>query len=417
MAEQRSLSPALWRVLVLLSLSLCINYIDRGNLSIAAPMLKEELHLSASQLGFLLSAFFWTYSTCLILSGWLVDRLGVKWVFGLGFLLWSAATAFTGLVHGFITLFVMRLILGAGESAAYPSYSRILSRHFTEERRGLANAVIASGKSCGPAIGTFAGGMLMARFGWRPFFIVLGLLSLSWLAPWFKWAPRESEAMRFEDAASPSILEILEQRSAWGTCGGLFCLNYLSYFMITWLPYYLVHERHFSMDRMAWTIAIAYLWMALLAPVAGWVSDRWIAAGGTTTQVRKTVIGVGQIGTGVALAACVVAPTEAVIFLLCLAAACFGICDSAVWAITQTLAGPHASGKWTGVQNFMGNLSGIVAPAVAGIVVDRTGNFFWAFAITGAVAVLGSLSWVFVIGPLREVAWKQPEVPVAGTVG
>src|SRR5262249_48039026 len=146
--------------------------------SIAAPMLKEELGLTASQLGRLLAAFFWTYAFCLPLSGWLVDRFNVVWIFAGGFLLWSLATSVTGVVHGFVALFAVRLILGLGESTAYPSYSRILSRHFPEGRRGVANAVVACGKSCGPALGVFAGGMLMARFGWRPFFVVLGVGSL-----------------------------------------------------------------------------------------------------------------------------------------------------------------------------------------------------------------------------------------------
>src|SRR5665647_2305820 len=118
---QTNASGALWLVL-----SVSINYIDRGNLSIAAPLLKDELGISATQLGSLLSAFFWTYSTFQIVSGWLVDRLNVTWVLAVGFLLWSAATAATGLAHGFAMLFVLRLVLGIGESVAYPCYSKIL---------------------------------------------------------------------------------------------------------------------------------------------------------------------------------------------------------------------------------------------------------------------------------------------------
>jgi MFS transporter, ACS family, D-galactonate transporter len=115
-------------VLAFLALSVFINYIDRGNLSIAAPMLKDELGMSASQLGVLLSSFFWTYSLFLILSGWLVDRLNVSWVMAIGFFLWSAATSATGFLHGFTALLVARLILGMGESVAYPAYSKILTK-------------------------------------------------------------------------------------------------------------------------------------------------------------------------------------------------------------------------------------------------------------------------------------------------
>jgi MFS transporter, ACS family, D-galactonate transporter len=142
-------SGALWRVLVLLVLSVAINYIDRGNLSIAAPLLKDGLGISASELGVLLSAFFWTYAAFQIVSGWLVDRFDVNWVLAGGFFLWSVATAATGLVQGFASLVVLRLLLGMGESVAYPCYSKILAGHFAEHQRGLANALIDAGASAG----------------------------------------------------------------------------------------------------------------------------------------------------------------------------------------------------------------------------------------------------------------------------
>jgi ACS family D-galactonate transporter-like MFS transporter len=183
--QPRSHTPS--RVLALLAFSVFINYVDRGNLSIAAPMLKDELGLSASQLGILLSSFYWTYGFFQILAGWLVDRLNVNWVMAIGFFLWSAATSATGFVHGFTALLVVRLILGIGESVAYPSYSKILAKYFPESQRGFANSLIASGLASGPAFGMLLGGMLMARFGWRSFFIVVGLTSLVWLLPWFRW--------------------------------------------------------------------------------------------------------------------------------------------------------------------------------------------------------------------------------------
>jgi MFS transporter, ACS family, D-galactonate transporter len=135
--ERKGLTGKLSAVLVLLGISVFINYVDRGNLSIAAPMLKDELGISASQLGVLLSAFFWTYACMQPVSGWLVDRLNVNWAIAGGFFLWSAATAGTGIVHTFAALFVVRLILGIGESAAYPSYSKIIALHFPKSIGGL----------------------------------------------------------------------------------------------------------------------------------------------------------------------------------------------------------------------------------------------------------------------------------------
>src|SRR5580704_9465924 len=134
--------PGMNRVLFLLALSVLINYIDRSNLSIAAPLLQDELHISNSQLGTLLAAFFWTYGLMQMPSGWLVDRFDVKWVFAAGFFVWSAATAVTGLLHGFVALLLIRVILGIGESVAFPSYSKILCTDFREARRGFGNAMI-----------------------------------------------------------------------------------------------------------------------------------------------------------------------------------------------------------------------------------------------------------------------------------
>jgi len=170
MPDQERPSSLLPRVCALLAVAVLINYIDRSNLSIAAPLSKDELRLSASQLGILLSSFFWTYTLFQIVSGWAVDRFDVNWVIAAGFVTWSLATTTTALVHGFAVLLVIRLILGIGESVAFPSYSKILARHCAECRRGLANALIMAGMMLGPALGTFGGGMLMARFGWRLFF-------------------------------------------------------------------------------------------------------------------------------------------------------------------------------------------------------------------------------------------------------
>lgn len=395
------------RVLFLLALSVFINYLDRGNLSIAAPLLKNEFRLSATQLGILLSSFFWTYSLFLPVSGWLVDRFDVKWVLAGGFFLWSAATAATGAVNTFDTLLLVRLALGAGESVSYPACSTILSRYLPEHKRGFANASIVAGMAMGPAFGMLAGGILMSRFDWRPIFLVVGLISLLWLLPWLRWMPKNYRGSPSHPRLSaPGILQILEQRSAWGTCAGLFCMNYLLYFLLTWLPYYLVRERHFPLAAMAKIAGLAYFMMAIAATSAGWASDRCITSGKTPTLVRKTFLVVGQVGSGLFLAACVISGPVLSVLCLLFAAGFWGISASNTWAVTQTLAGPQAAGKWTGLQNFLGNLAGWIAPVMTGLVVDKTGRFFWAFIITAVIALLGSLSWIFIVGTLRQVDWS-----------
>ncbi|PYT74543.1 MAG: MFS transporter [Acidobacteria bacterium] len=407
----RAPSQTMRRVLILLALSAFINFVDRGNLSAAAPLLKTELALSDFRLGILLAAFFWSYAFFQMFSGWLVDRLDVKWMLAGGFFLWSVATAATGLAGGFALLLAARLVLGVGESVVYPSYSKILARYFPEEQRGLANSIIITGFYAGPAFGLFFGGILMGRYGWRSFFLLLGLISLLWLLPWFQCMPRERDkhanAGNPHDSDTPGIFEILKLRSAWGTCAALACLDYLSYFLLTWMPTYLVRGRNFSMDQMAATMGAAYVLCAVVAATCGWLSDRWIIAGATPTLVRKGFTSVGMAGAAIFVMPCVLAGPRLATVMVILVATSLGACSSNVWAITQTLAGPRAAGRWTGIENFVGNLGGAVAPALTGFVLGRTGHYFWAFTITAAVSLLGALSWAFWIGRVEPVVWAS----------
>jgi ACS family D-galactonate transporter-like MFS transporter len=406
--QPSALSRTLIGVLVLLWLSVFLNYIDRSNLSIAAPQLKGELGLSATQLGVLLSAFFWTYACLQIPAGWLVDHLEVKWVFAGGFFIWSTATAVTGVLHSFAALLAVRVILGVGESVAYPSYSKIIANHFPVARRGFANSIVASGLCFGPSFGLLFGGTLMGRFGWRPFFVTLGLVSLLWLAPWSLWMPRANAAAHRGEGAGPEFKEIVLRRAWVATALGLFSHNYVNYFLLTWLPFYLVRERGFSMDEMAYVGGAVMLIAALSAITSGKLSDRWIRAGATTTRVRRGFMVAGGLSLGVFIMAAVVAPRGASVGLLMLAGVGFGMASSNVWAITQTLAGPQAAGRWAGSQNFVGNLSGAIGPALTGLLVDRTGHFFWPFLIAGGMAWTGAAIWNFLIGPIEPVEWKAP---------
>jgi MFS transporter, ACS family, D-galactonate transporter len=401
---------AMLPLLILLALSAFINFVDRGNLSAAAPLLKTELSLSDPQLGILLAAFFWSYAFFQIASGWLVDHLDVKWMLAGGFFVWSVATAATGLAGSFVLLLAARLVLGVGESVVYPSYSKILARYFPEDQRGIANSIIITGFYAGPAFGLFFGGILMGKYGWRSFFLVLGLLSLLWLLPWLRWMPSdrdETSLVNNSREEAPGILEILKLRSAWGTCAALACLDYLSYFFLTWMPTYLVRGRNFSMDQMAAVMGAAYVVCAVVAATCGWLSDRWIAAGATPTVVRKGFTSVGMAGAALFLIPSVFAGPKLASAMLVLVAASLGVSSSNVWAITQTLAGPRAAGRWTGIENFVGNLGGAVAPVLTGFVLGRTGHYFWVFAITAAVSLLSALSWAFWIGPIEPVVWSS----------
>jgi len=398
--------PGMNRVLFLLGLSVLLNYIDRSNLSIAAPLLKSELGISNTQLGTLLSAFFWTYALMQIPAGWLVDRFDVKYVFAIGFFIWSGATAVTGVLHGFFALLLIRIVLGVGESVAFPSYSKVLGGHFREERRGFANALIISGLALGPAIGILIGGNVVDKFGWRPFFLALGLLGMLWLPPWAAWMPRRTVPKQLPASPLSGWLPLLEQRSAWGTALGQACVNYFLYFLLTWLPSYLVRGRHLSMQMMSIEGGLLFLMYAIAAAVCGKLSDRWILTGSSPTLVRKGSMAVGCTGLGIALVLTALASDRLLPWMLALSGTMLGIAACATWAIPQTLAGPAMVGRWTGLQNFIGNLGGAWAPLLTGFLVDHRG-FSWPFFITAGVAWMGALSWTFIIGPIEEVNWEH----------
>lgn len=398
-------------VLFLLAISVLINYIDRSNLSIAAPLLKDELRISASQLGTLLSAFFWTYALMQMPAGWLVDRFDVRWVFAIGFFVWSAATAVTGFLHGFAALLTIRVILGLGESVAFPSYSKVLGSHFKEQSRGFANSVLMTGLALGPAFGMLVGGSAVAKFGWRPFFIALGFLGFLWLPLWYAWRPPRPASCGKASPSAAGYLEILRERSAWGTCIGQSSINYFLYFLVTWLPFYLVRGRHFSLPQMARVGAFVFLMSAASAMSAGKLSDRWILAGASPTAVRKGFMALGHVGIGITLVSAVLSQGRLFLFMLALTGIFLGISVCGSWAISQMLAGPRMVGRWVGVQNFVGNVGGAVAPALTGFLLDRTGSFQWPFFITATVAWIGAIGWYFVVGPLDQVDWGKYSKP------
>jgi ACS family D-galactonate transporter-like MFS transporter len=338
--ELRTFAPAL----VLLALCAVINYVDRGNLSIAAPLLKDQLRISASQLGILLSAFFWTYTAMPFFCGWLVESFDVNWVIAAGFLLWSLATAATGLVRGFAMLLAMRLMLGIGESVMMPACSKIFGFHLQEHQRGFANGLLQASWCFGPAVGTLGSGLLIARYGWRPVFIGIGLSSLAWLPAWIRWMPRAS-ATASSFLQPPAFTEILRRRSFWGGCAGHFSVNYLAYFMLTLLPLYLVHERQLSLQSMA-KIASAYYGIeALSAVTAGWLADLFIRKGYAPTLVRKAEMIAGQTIAGIALVACVLTSSPWYLSWLIPLGIGSGTARAGPLTFAQSLAGPHATGK------------------------------------------------------------------------
>ena len=409
-AQTPQSSAAQMRLLVLLVIAVFINYIDRGNLSVSAVEITKELGLNNSQMGDLFSAFFFTYAFSLLLSGWLIDRFDVRMVFGIGFLVWSLATAATGLANSFIVLVLFRFLLGFGESVAYPAFSKIIAANYAEDQRGKANAFIDAGSKFGPALGNLVGGLIVASFGWRSLFLILGFGALIWLPFWMMWAPRSQAltAAEKKNTYIPSMMEILGKRSVWGTFFGLFSINYAWYFMVTWFPTYLIKQRHFTTERMAVLGSLPFLMIGIAAMIAGWWADRLIGQGGSPTKIRKRFLVTGMLANILLLPASMVESDLLSMSLFLFACFAFGFTTANHWAVTQTMAGAAAAGKWTGMQNAFGNLAGVIAPKLTGMIVDQTGSFFWAFVAVAIMAFLGALSFAFIIEEIKPIQWGKP---------
>jgi MFS family permease len=391
----------------LLTLALFIQYIDRGNIATAAPLIQNELHLSAAQIGLLVSAFYWVYVPGQPLTGWLAHRINAYRTLAIGLALWSLATIGTAFAGGFVALLALRFLLGLGESAFFPCSSRLLAQHLPAGRLGTFNGLIAIGLSLGPAVGTLVGGHVMALSGWRASFLIFGGLSLLWLAPWRQATrPLERADKEGPKAPSPSFWQVVRRREAWGAMTGQFFGNYGFYFVISWMPLYLVKQRGFSVGEMANVLAIVYAVQAASNLATGWIDSRWIASGASVNLVRKTLIIASHVLSGVALIFGALDNTVVVIACLLVASVGFGIGTPAIFAIGQTLAGPNAAGKWMGFQNGFANVAGIVGPVITGLIIDATHSYTLTFVTAGAATLAGVLCWGVIIPKVRPLDWS-----------
>lgn len=393
-------------ILALLALATFINYVDRGNLATAAPLIKSELTLSNSEYGLLVSAFFWVYAPGQILAAWLVQRINGYRTLAIGLTLWSAATIACGFATGFASLLVFRVLLGIGESAGVPASSHLLAQHLAPERLGNANAFVLAGSYLGPAVGTFAGGLFIAYAGWRTLFIVFGAISSLWLAPWLISTRRLAAKADVADTGPP-FRELLTKRQLWGASIGHFCSNYPFYLVLSWLPLYLVRSQGFSIASMARLGGAVYGMSAVVCLCAGWIADRWISRGAALNRVRLSMICVSQVIWALCMMACGLGDSSLAVAGLLMSSTAAGLSGFNVYAIGQTLAGPKAAGKWIGIQNAIGNLAGIVAPIITGVLIDWTGKYTLGFLVAGLVALIGACSWIFLVRRVEPMAWSQ----------
>ena len=400
----------------LMAASLFINYVDRGNLATGATRIRADLHLSATAYGTLAAGFYFAYALCQLPAGALSDRFGGKLVLGGGALLWSVSTLLTGFVDSVFGLFVLRLMLGMGESVAFTTTSKIIAGNVPRAQIGLANGVIGFGYMVGPAAGTLIGGLLMARWGWRTTFIAVGAISLLWLVPWSR--VRIIDAMPRQGAGKSAIGlgRIVRQRALWGASLGHFAGNWNWYFILGYLPMYLEMQRGYSMAQMASVVSGAYLVNALAALAAGWAFDRAIVRGWSPSITLKLPLAAAHVAGLVCMLAMPVMPIRACIALLFVYEIFLGLSSPAYFMIPQIIAGPSAAARWVGIQNMIGNLPGIIGVLFAGVLIDAgSGSYGTAFALAGLVNVLGLIGWIAILPKIAPIDWDGPDSPVPGT--
>ncbi len=386
-------------VVVMLAAVLFINYVDRGAVPTAAPLIQHDLHLTNEQLGRLFSAFFWVYALIQIPVGWLAERYGAHRVLAAGLVIWAAATMLTGATSSFAMLIAVRMMLGLGESAGFPCVSKLLASVVPVEGLGRANGIVALGYLVGPGIGIWAAGLLIDHFSWRGTFLIFGMLSLLWLAPWSAVKLPKLATAR-SDASTPTWGMVLKQKGLWGTSLGLFSSNYMWYFILSWLPAYLVNERGFSMHAMEYLGTAGYLINGLSALIMGWSIDRYVARRGSANVGYKLVMVVAHSGAVVCMLSMALGSQTTALAGMFAFQVLMGASSPGVYAMSQILAGPRASGRWVGIQNSIGNLPGAISPWVTGIIVDRTGHFTLAFIAAAVVSVLGIVGWIGMVPKL-----------------
>jgi MFS family permease len=388
---------------VLLGAAVFLNYVDRGAIGIAAPVMKKELGLSAEAYGIAFSAFFWVYAPVQLVTGWLCDRFSVYKLMAAGILLWAASTLLMGLVGGIASLLVLRIMLGVGESISFPGSSKIIARHVPVERRGIANAAVAMGIALGPAAGTLAGGLMVAHWGWRAMFVVFGLVTLIWVLPWTSLVRTLSVPSGEADERRVPVAAIIGQWPVWSMSIVHSLGNYCFYFLLAWLPLFLVQSRGFSITEMTLLATLGYATQGACAFVFGHFSDWWTRSGRSEAAIRRGMMVASQTLAAAAILGLAFAHGALPIaILLCLAGAASASLSLNLYAVAQMFAGRRAAGTWIGVQNAFGNLSGIFGPIVTGIIVQRAG-YEAAFYVTAAIAAVGALWWAWGVPAIREL--------------
>lgn len=415
-------------VLALIFINIVINYMDRSNISVAASHMSKDLKLSTVQMGLIFSAFGWVYAALQIPSGYLVDKFKPRAVYACSLFIWSLATLLQSIVGGFGSLLGLRLSIGCFEAPVMPASNKVASSWFPTNERASAIAIYSSAQFVGLAFVSPLLFILEDKFGWKFLFILTGLVGIAWSIVWYALYRDPSKSKRINNAELNYIKEgggivedkdidnstakeksqfkfsdlkmMFSNRKLIGIYIGQFTISSTFWFFLTWFPTYLVEYRHLSFIKSGFVSSVPYLAAFCGVLVSGFVSDKLIKKGVSMGVARKTPIIIGLLLTTTIIGANFVDSTPLIVMFMAIAFFGNGLA-TITWIFVSLLAPKNLVGLAGGVFNCTGALSSIVIPIVIGIIVSG-GNFTPAIALIGILALIGALSYIFIVGKIEE---------------
>ena len=391
-----------------------INYVDRATLSVANPLIRQDLTLSIADMGYLLSAFLWAYAFAQLPTGAMVDKLGPRLLLSFGLSLWSFAQFLGGLVQGFGQFFGARLLLGIGEAPQFPTCARVVRDWFNPRDRGLATGIFNCASSLGTAIAVPLLTFLMLSFGWRAMFMIMGVAGLAMAAIWYfayrnptevALTPEENVYRTQGDppgqrtkVTAREWKQLFGFRTTWGMILGYFGCIYLTWIYTAWLPGYLEIERHMSVKFTGFAAAVPFAWGVVGGLLGGYIADILLRRGVSPMTSRKVPAAIALCGT----AACTVAAafvTSDALAIAFISASLFlvYVTSTCAWALTSVAAPTNCTASIGAMQNFGGYLGGALAPTVTGLIVQQTGSFVPALVVGALIGVASAGSYLFIV--------------------
>lgn len=400
--------------------AMAISYMIRYALSIVAPTLMSLYGFSPQTMGYILSGWNWSYTGALVFVGPIIDRFGPWIVMGTGSVIWGLSTVVLPVAGGAVSLFLLRMIFGFGQSALIPANATSISRSFGSQERARAVSVAFSGNQVGLVVGAIVAAFLLDRWGWPSVFYCLGGASLLLTVAWVVFYPdkrigRLSSANPDRaDGRDPQRIpwiSLFRYRSTWGIAFGQMGYLYALFFFISWLPGYLVLERKMTVLTSGFVAGLPF-WAGILGTLGGgWLGDYLIQRGVRPTVSRKSIIGAGlTAATVLVITAAFVEQTWLAVTLLTLCVGCLRMTTGSVNSVAIDLAPLSAVASLCSIQNFFGNIGGLLAPIVTGYIVNATGSFVGALVVAGGMALFGAICYVFIVGNLdtHQIGLESP---------